>query len=53
MIRHLRRQHRTVIVLLTILLAIVFIAGMIVRKPAPVNPQLPNSLLPASTGGQR
>ena len=53
MIRNLRRQHRTMIALLAVALAILFIASIVVRKPAPANPQLPDSLLPAANGGQR
>lgn len=53
MIRQLRRLHRLMIVALTLVLAILFIAGLVVRKPIPTNPQIPNTLLQASPGGQR
>lgn len=53
MIQSLRRRHFSLIVLLAIALVVIFIAGIIVRKPAPTNPQFPSSLLPASTGGAR
>lgn len=53
MIHNLRRQHRITVVLLAVVLAIVFMAGLFVRQPPPINPSLPNSLLPSATGGQR
>lgn len=53
MIRPLRRQHRFVIAVLTLVLAILFIAGLMVREPIPTNPSIPNRLLQTSTGGQR
>lgn len=51
MIRPLRRLHRVMIALLALVLVMLYIAGLIVRKPAPVNPQIPNTLLQTSTGG--
>ncbi|MEK7832407.1 MAG: hypothetical protein AAB401_15050 [Acidobacteriota bacterium] len=53
MIRPLRRLHRLMIAVLILVLAILFIAGLIVRKPIPANPQIPNTLLQTSSGGQR
>ena len=53
MIRPLRRLHRLLIALLAILLVVVFIAGLIVRKPIPANPQIPKTLLQTPGGGQR
>ncbi len=53
MIRPLRRLHRLLIVLLAFILIVLFIASLAVRKPAPINPQLPNVFLQAPAGGQR
>ncbi|MGH9803088.1 MAG: hypothetical protein ACRD82_22210 [Blastocatellia bacterium] len=53
MIRPLRRLHCVMIVVLTFLLVVLFVAALIARKPAPTNPQLPNTLLQTSVGGQR
>lgn len=53
MTSNLRRQHPAMIALLAVALAVLFIAGIMIRKPAPTNPQLPDSLLPAANGGRR
>lgn len=52
MTRNLRRWHRTLIALLAVVLAVVFISGMLFRQSAPTNTQLPDSLRPVSAGGQ-
>lgn len=53
MIHPLRRLHRVMIALLVVVLAVLFIAELIVRKPVPANPQIPSTLLQTQTGGQR
>ncbi|MFN0112629.1 MAG: hypothetical protein ACKVZH_27545 [Blastocatellia bacterium] len=56
MIRPLRQLHRVVILALTLLLSALFMAALIVRKPAPANPQIPNirqAPLQNLNGGQR
>ncbi|MBS1791983.1 MAG: hypothetical protein JST85_30030 [Acidobacteria bacterium] len=53
MIRPLRRQHRITILILALVLAVLFIVGLMARKPVPVNSRLPSALLQTSAGGQR
>lgn len=53
MIRPLRRQHRAIILVLAVALAVVFIAGLSQRKSTPTNPRLPDALLKTSAGGPR
>ena len=53
MIRPLRQIHRAMILVLTVLLFALFVAALIVRKPAPANPQFPIQLLPTPARGQR
>jgi hypothetical protein len=51
MIRPLRARHRMMITALAIALAVLFIAAIAVRKPAPIIPQLPAKL--TQPGGGR
>jgi hypothetical protein len=44
MIRPLRVAHCRVTIVLSLALALLFIAALLIQKPAPVNPQLLNSL---------
>lgn len=53
MIRPLRRQHRGIILVLAVVLAVVFIAGIGLRKSTPKNSRLPDTLLKTSAGGPR
>lgn len=52
MIRPLRQLHRIMILALALLLSALFLAALIVSKPMPANPQIPNTLQ-TPNGGQR
>ena len=41
MIHSLRQRHRRILFILAVLLPAIFMAGLLVRKPAPVNQPLP------------
>ena len=47
MIQSLRKTHRLIFLVLAVLLPLLLIAALAVRRPAPVNPQLPSQLLKA------
>ncbi len=49
MIHSLRQRHRIIIIVLAVLVPAIFLAGLLVRKPAPVNSQLP----PVTKGAPR
>lgn len=50
MIRSLRSRHRVMIAALTVALIVLFIAVLVVRKPAPVTPNIPGALRKTPTG---
>lgn len=41
MIHSLRQRHRRIIFILAVLVPVIFIAGLLVRKPVPRNQSLP------------
>ena len=41
MIQRLRQRHRITLIVLSVLLPALFIAGLLVRKPLPTNQRLP------------
>ena len=45
MIRPLRTRHRRMITLLAVALIALFVAAMVARKPAPVTPRIPETLI--------
>jgi len=45
MIRSLRTTHLRVFIVLSIALALLFVAVMLVRRPAPITPRIPDALL--------
>jgi hypothetical protein len=53
MTRSLRQRQRALITVLTVLLALLFIAALLARRPAPVSPRLPEALQQNAGGAQR
>lgn len=45
MIRSLRKIHRRTFLLLGLALALLFVAALALRRPAPVTPHIPDALL--------
>jgi hypothetical protein len=44
MIQSLRQTHRRIVTLLAVVLLVIFIAGLLVRRPFPVSTRLPAAL---------
>ncbi len=46
MIQSLRQRHRYIIFVLAVLVPLIFIAGLLIRRPLPTNQRLPQVATP-------